>query len=124
MRQPGHRSSQGIVNLDDLLMRVENDQAFLCELISIFKEEFPPLLQSLQDSVARGDIKNVEKASHGLKGILSGLSVTRAAGLASRIEWMARAGERLELPGALTVLEKEVADLMREVDAYVEEPKL
>lgn len=116
--QPGDRPSKKIVNLDDLLIRVENDQVLLCELVDIFKEEFPPLLASLQESVARRDVRTAEDASHALKGILSGLSVTRAAELASRLEEMARAGETLELPDALSLLELEVADLFPELDTY------
>jgi HPt (histidine-containing phosphotransfer) domain-containing protein len=121
MKQQSDRPSHGKVNLDDLLTRVENDHVLLCELIVIFKEDFPPLLQSLRESITRGDIRNVEASSHALKGILSGLSVTRAAALASRLEEMAHAGETLKLPDALTHLELEVADLLPELDRYTEE---
>ncbi len=92
MTRQGDRFSQIGVNLPELLLRVENDLDLLCELIGIFKEEFPRLLQCLQDSVTREDMKNVEAASHALKGMLSGLSVTRAAATASRLEQMGRAG--------------------------------
>jgi HPt (histidine-containing phosphotransfer) domain-containing protein len=121
MKQQSDRRSHGKVNLDDLLTRVENDHVLLCELIVIFKEDFPPLLQSLRESMARGDIRNVEDSSHALKGILSGLSVTGAAAIASRVEEMAHAGETLKLPDALTLLELEVADLLPELDRYTKE---
>jgi HPt (histidine-containing phosphotransfer) domain-containing protein len=112
------RLAQGFVNLDELLMRVENDHVLLCELIGIFKEGFPRLLQSLQESVARGDMKNVEATSHALKGMLAGLSVTRAAGVASRLEQIGREGKTLELLDSLALLEREVADLFPELDGY------
>lgn len=117
----GDRFSQGTVDLNDLLIRVENDHALLCELIGIFKEEFPPLLLSLQESVVRGNINDVEESSHALKGILSGLSVTRAAELAGKLERRARAGEKLELTEILALLEAEVANLLPELDAYARE---
>jgi HPt (histidine-containing phosphotransfer) domain-containing protein len=121
MSAQDNRFSQGTVDLEDLLIRVENDRVLLCELIGIFKEDFPPLLQSLRESMARGDIRNVEGSSHALKGILSGLSVSRAAALASRLEEMAHAGETLKLPDVLTLFELEVADLLPELDRYTEE---
>ena len=115
------RSSQVAVNLPELLIRVDSDHYLLCELIAIFKEEFPHLLQSLRQFVVRGDMKNVEATSHALKGMLSGLSVTRAAELAAGLEQMARDGKTSGLTEDLALFESEVADLLPELDAYAEE---
>jgi HPt (histidine-containing phosphotransfer) domain-containing protein len=123
MTRQGDHSSQVAVNLDELLARVENEHDLLCELIGIFKEEFPRVLQSLQESVTREDMKNVEATSHALKGMLSGLSVTRAAAMASRLEQMAREGEKVGLTDTLALLKREVADLLPELNAYAEEKK-
>ena len=56
---------------------MDNDHELWCELIGQFEEEFPRLLRSLQQLVVCEDMKNVEATSHALKGMLSGLSVTR-----------------------------------------------
>lgn len=124
MTQHSYRSSQDAVDLPDLLIRVDNDHDLLCELICIFKEEFPRALLSLRQSVVREDMKNVEVMSHALKGMLSGLSVTRAAAIASQLEQMAREGTLNGLTNALTLLEREVANLLPELDAYVTKGKL
>ena len=121
MTEKGYRSPQAAVNLADLLGRVENDRELLRELIGIFKEDFPSLLQSLQQSIAREDMKNVQDTSHALKGMLSGLSVMQAAATASRLEQLGREGETLGLRDALTLLESQVAQLLPELDAYAEE---
>jgi HPt (histidine-containing phosphotransfer) domain-containing protein len=121
MTQQDNHSSQGAVNLGELLTRVENDHELLRELIDIFKKDLPCLLQSLQKSVAREDMKNVEATSHALKGMLSGLSVTQAAATASRLEQMGREGNTSELADALTLLESELADLLPELDVYASE---
>lgn len=121
MTQQDEHSSRGAVNLGELLTRVENDHDLLCELIDIFKKDLPCLLQSLQKSVVREDMKNVEATSHALKGMLSGLSVTQAAATASRLEQMGREGRTSELADALTLLERELADLLPELDAYASE---
>ena len=123
MTQKDDRSSQGTVNLGELLTRVENDRELLCELIGIFKEDFPRLLQSLQQSVAREDMKNVQATSHALKGMLSGLSVTQAAATASRLEQMGREGQTSGLTDALALLESELAQSLPELDACAEEAK-
>jgi HPt (histidine-containing phosphotransfer) domain-containing protein len=85
--------------------------------------DFPRLMQALQQSVARGDMKHVEATSHALKGMLSGLSVTQAAATASRLEQMGREGKTSGLTDVLTLLESEVAQLLPELDAYAEEAK-
>jgi|SRR5579872_3737512 len=121
MTEKGYRSPQAAVNLTDLLARVENDRDLLRELVGIFKEDFPRLLQSLQESVAREDMKNVQDTSHALKGMLSGLSVMQAAATASRLEQMARGGITSGLTDALALLESQVAQLLPELDAYAEE---
>jgi len=123
MTQQGDRSSQVKVNLDELLARVENDHELLCELIDIFKEDFPRLMQLLQQSVSRKDMRSVEAASHALKGMLSGLSVTQAAATASRLEEMAREGKTSGLIDVLRLLENEVAGLLPELDGYAEKAK-
>jgi len=123
MTQQRGRSLQGAVNLPELLVRVDNDRNLLCELIGIFKEEFPLLLRSLQQCVVCGDIKNVEATSHALKGMLSGLSVTHAASTASRLEQLAHDGNTSGLTEALALFESEVADLLPELDACTEEAK-
>jgi HPt (histidine-containing phosphotransfer) domain-containing protein len=123
MTQKGDRSSQGVVNMGELLARVENDHELLCELIGIFKEDFPHLFQSLQQSVAHGDMKKVQATSHALKGMLSNLSVTQAAATASRLEQMGLEGKTSGLTDALTLLESEVAQLLPELDAYAQKAK-
>jgi HPt (histidine-containing phosphotransfer) domain-containing protein len=118
MTKQSDRLSQVGVNLPELLLRVENDLDLLGELIGLFKEESPRLMHSLQESVARGDMKQVEATSHALKGMLSEISVTRAAALASQLEQMAREGESSGVSEVLTLLEREVKTVLPELDAY------
>ena len=115
------RSSQAGVNLPELLKRVDHDRDLLCELIGIFKEEFPRHLEALRQSVANEDLKTAEAKSHALKGMLSGLSVTRAATIAARLEQMGREGRIAEFAETLALLESEVADLLPELDGYATE---
>jgi two-component system sensor histidine kinase/response regulator len=121
MKVKDDRTAHGAVDVADLLARVENDHELLRELIDLFKEDFPRLLQSLQQSVARKDMKNVQDTSHALKGMLSGLSVTQAAATASRLEQMGREGNTTGLADVLTLLESQVAQLLPELDAHAEE---
>jgi HPt (histidine-containing phosphotransfer) domain-containing protein len=68
-------------------------------------------------------MKNVEVSSHALKGMLSALSVTRAAAIASRLEQMGRDGKTEGLTDVLILIEREVANSMPELDTYIAEMK-
>jgi two-component system sensor histidine kinase/response regulator len=122
MTERHDRTSEDGVNLPELLVRVDNDHDLLRELIEIFKEEFPRLLQALRDSVAGEDVKKTESTSHALKGMLSGLSATRAAAIAARLEQLGSEGKTPEMTEVLGLLEREVEGLLPELDAYAREP--
>src|ERR1700732_1767243 len=69
-------SAAATVNIQELLLRVENDRELLCDLLTIFKREFPPHLRSLEEAVTRKDAAETASVSHTLKGMLANLSVT------------------------------------------------
>jgi len=121
MNKADHSSEAASVNLNELLARVDNDRELLCELLSIFKQEFPGHLQGLQNAVARNDAAQVARISHTLKGMLSSLAVTKAVASVTRLEQLAHAGEISSLRGALGALEKEVQGLLPEMDSYLAE---
>jgi HPt (histidine-containing phosphotransfer) domain-containing protein len=112
------------VNLPELLARVDNDRELLCDLISIFKEEFPGHLKSIRDAVARSDSAEVINVSHTLKGMLSNLAVSKAAAAAARLEQLGRGGETVSLPDALAAFEREVQGLLPEMETYMVEARL
>ena len=111
------------VNLGELLARVDNDRELLCDLLSIFKREFPDQLTSLQTAVAGNDAAQAARVSHTLKGMLANLAVTKAAASASRLERLARAGENSSLGDALAAFEKDVQGLLPEMESYMGEAR-
>jgi CheY-like chemotaxis protein/HPt (histidine-containing phosphotransfer) domain-containing protein len=111
------------VNLDELLARVDNDRELLCDLLSIFKQDFPTLLHSLQTAVAGTDVSQASTISHTLKGMLANLAVTKAAAAAAQIERLARAGDVASLPNALAAFEKEVQGVLPEMETYMAEAR-
>ena len=116
--------SEPVWNQADLLLRADNDQDLIRELLTIFKEDFPRTIQSLDSAVAGGNMKNTSSLSHGLKGMLSNLGAARAAAAAARLEELAAGGDRVssaDVQDALKSLQREVACLLPELDAYMTE---
>ena len=121
MIQPDDRSSDPFVDLPELLARVDNDRELLCELVKIFKEEFPCLLQSLQEAAARGDMQGVKVTAHALKGMLANVSLTRAAASAACLERMGQQCVTQGLPEELARLEQEASLALAELETFCTE---
>ncbi len=113
--------SEAVWNLGELLDRVDNDQELLRELLTIFKEDFPRTMQSLETAIRAEDLKNAARLSHTLKGMLSSLGATRASGAAAKLESLSSAGETASLEGAFSALEAEAHSLLPELEAYMAE---
>lgn len=115
--QPDELSPESILNLSELLSRVDNDCDLLRELIDICKEEIPRLLCALREAVAQEDMKNIEMSGHTLKGMFLHLAAPRAAATAGHLEQLGRAGDTTTLRSAVALFESEVASLMPELEA-------
>ena len=109
------------VNLPELLARVDNDRELLGDLLSIFKEEFPRYVNSLEKAVLLMDAAGVASASHTLKGMLLNLAVAKASASAARLEELARAGETASLRDAFTAFERDIHGLLPEMESYMAE---
>ncbi len=100
-----------VLDIAELLNRVDNDHELVSELFSIFKSVFPSHLQRLSDAVANEVPKQVETESHTVKGMLLNLSAARAAAIAADLETMGREGKIAGMKGALTGFQGEAETL-------------
>ena len=121
MIQPDDHSHSLSVDVPELLTRVDNDRELLRELLRIIREEFPCLLQSLQEAVVRGDMKEMEVKAHTIKGMLANVSFARAAATAACLERMGRECVTRGLPEELARLEQEASLALAEIEAFCTE---
>ena len=110
-----------IIDMTELLARVEHDRQLMRDLLLIFKEEFPRHLQALRDAVNSGEGEKVAAEAHALKGMLSDLAANPAAAAAARIEQLGRNREVSQFQGAFCALEKISKELLLQLDARVAE---
>lgn len=108
-------------NVRELLARVDNDQEFLCELLRLFRQDFEADLQKAKTALAEGDLQDLMRAAHTMKGMLKNLSMTYAAETACALETAARQGKSKEAKALLPQLEKAIAELLPQVDAQLAE---
>jgi HPt (histidine-containing phosphotransfer) domain-containing protein len=112
---------KAIMNLTELLERVENDRELIRELLLIFKEEFPSHLRALRDAVDSMDGKKVATEAHTMKGMLSNLAASSAAGAAARLEQLGRNQEVSEFQEACASFENLSKELLLQLDTCIAE---
>jgi two-component system sensor histidine kinase/response regulator len=110
-----------MIDLAELLARVENDRELMRELLLIFKEEFPRRLHSLRDAVDSKDGERVAAEAHTMKGMLSNLAAIPAAGAAARLEQLGRSREVPEFQEACASFENISKELMLQLDTCMAE---
>ncbi len=120
MQEPVQTTAGLVFNFAELLERIDNDAELLRELLTIFKRDYPRRLHSLKEAIIGSEMKQVEAASHSLKGMFSDLAMDRAATAAAHLEQMGRNRTSVGLEDALALLEREVADVLPALDAYLE----
>jgi HPt (histidine-containing phosphotransfer) domain-containing protein len=112
-------ATTSVLNIEELLRRVDDDRELLTELFFIFKTIFPTHLQHLREAVACKAAKQIESESHTLKGMLLNLSASRAAAVAHNLEQMGRDQQFDGIQAALDGFETEVQALLTQMDEYV-----
>lgn len=110
-------ATASMLNITELLTRVDDDLELVGELFSIFKSVFPSHLQRLSDAVANQLPRQVEVESHTLKGMLLNLSASRAAAVAGNLENMGREGKVTGMKEALAEFRSEAQTLLLQMES-------
>jgi HPt (histidine-containing phosphotransfer) domain-containing protein len=114
-------ATPAILNLEELLGRVDGDRELLVELFFVFKSSFPANFQRLKDACQQDDCKQVAREGHMLKGMLLNLSAPRAAAAAASLEQLGVRMQLAESPQALSDLQFEAEVLILHMDEYTGE---
>ena len=74
------------VDLVSLLQRVEDDKELLAEMVQLFIDDLPTLINTMHDALQRGNMLVLERSAHSLKGAAGNLSAKHAAAAAMKLE--------------------------------------
>lgn len=110
-----------LIDLEELLARVENDRELMRVLLSIFKEEFPLRYQALREAVESQDAPRVVLEAHALKGMLSNLAAAEAAEATAQIERLGRKKEIAGFRESFARFESIAKELSSQVDVCMAE---
>jgi signal transduction histidine kinase/DNA-binding response OmpR family regulator len=84
------RTSSTIIDLDEVLERIDGNIGLLQSVVSLFEEDYPKQLARIRHAVEAGDAASLNAAAHTLKGSLLALAADRAAAVALELEKMGR----------------------------------
>jgi HPt (histidine-containing phosphotransfer) domain-containing protein len=110
--------SSSVLDITDLMHRVDDDRELLTELFFIFKTVFPAHLERLSHAIASNEPRRVEAESHALKGMLLNLSAPRAAAAASVLEQIGRDRQSDGGSQAFADLQIELDALLSQINGY------
>jgi two-component system, sensor histidine kinase and response regulator len=79
MTQMRNRLSEKEWNVKELMERLEGDQEFLRELLQMFREDSQANLKKARAAMAAGDLQELSRTEHALKGVLKNLSMNATA---------------------------------------------
>jgi two-component system, sensor histidine kinase and response regulator len=107
-------TANGSVDVTQLLDRIDDDRAFLAELVETFRRDCPQNIGALQSAVLRENAADLHRSAHALKGALGNLAAVRAQALAADLERMGRAQD---LSGAQSTLESLIVEVPQAIRA-------
>jgi HPt (histidine-containing phosphotransfer) domain-containing protein len=94
-----------VLNEALLVSRVDSDPQLLRDLVDLFLEDCPRLVDEIRGALDRKDAKTVQRGAHSLKGSTSNLAGKMASEAALELERIAQAGDLLQAQSALQELE-------------------
>ena len=103
---------------DALLARVGGEADIARELVGLFINECPRMLEAIRNSVASGSAQEIRRSAHLLKGSVANFTETGATTAALALEIIGREERLQDAPGALARLEQELEALLPQLREF------
>ncbi len=105
-----------IYNLDKINEMAEGDEDFITSVISVFLEEVPEDLESLEKAISRKDYENIYKLAHKIKPNVDILGMEQTRAKALEIETLGKTiGSMEEIEEKFPILKKDVLQVVTEL---------
>ncbi len=120
-REARSGDAEAVFDMNEALARARGKRALLRKMSELFLADCPGLLTQIRTALAADDHPTLERAAHRIKGSAANLSALRVAGVAGRLEEMARQGHLTGGHAACAELEAEVVHLEHALEVLKEE---
>lgn len=103
--------SKDVMNVDDALRRLGDDVELLRDIVQIYLEDAPGMVEKIHNAVDQADANALQRAAHSLKGLAATLSASEVVGAAARLEHLAVSKNLADAPKAAAEVDQHVSDL-------------
>ncbi|MGW8303491.1 MAG: response regulator, partial [Desulfobacterales bacterium] len=107
------------LNADGLIRSFENDQDLFQELVEIFLNDSPQMLNTLRESLKSTDAKTFKRTAHSLKGMLRNFQAESAAETAFELEQIGEQGKLDDADQIVDSLAAQLDDVSRKLKEVV-----
>ena len=87
--------SEEIIDLKDVLERVQDDKELLAELFDIYEEDFLIKRKVLGEAIAAGDIAKIKEVAHSMKGSSGNISAKPLHAACLKLESLAKENPKI-----------------------------
>lgn len=113
---------RSVMDVDGALERLGNDADLLQEIVKIYLEDAPAIVEKIREATASGDAAALQRAAHSLKGLAATLSAHEVIGCAVRLEHMGATGALADSASAVVEADRRVAELSAAARKYLQNP--
>ncbi len=99
--------SEDIIDLKDVLERVQDDKELLLELLDIYEEDFVNKRTELESAVKAADATRIKEVAHAMKGAAGNISARPMHAVCLQIEQLAKVNDIAA-----------VGNLLKDIDGY------
>lgn len=105
-----------VLDRKELFIRIDDDMELLQELVELFLEDYPQLLENIKTAVENQDAVGLKQAAHALKGSVGNFCADKAFQHAADLEERGDAGNLANAEQVVDALENE----MKKVDSALQ----
>ena len=104
-----------------ILEQLEGNSELLIELVQLFSEEAPQLIEAMRNALQQGDMQGLARSSHSMKGAAGNFLAHGTVSAAAQLEEDAKRGDEKSAETGLATLEVVVGHLLTELSHLSEE---
>jgi HPt (histidine-containing phosphotransfer) domain-containing protein len=104
------------LNRELILDGLDGNSELLIELVRLFSEEAPQLIEAMRKSLQQGDMQGLARSAHSMRGAASNFSAHGTVSMALQLEDDAKRGDTESARNALAALEVIVERLLTELE--------
>lgn len=118
-RSDQHSSADEVMNTRDALNRLGDDEELLRDIMQIYLEDAPAMIEKIHKAVAESDANSLQRAAHSLKGLAATLSAHEVASAAARLEHIAASRNLGEAAQSAAEVDQRVSELNQAAQQFL-----